>query len=66
MFIIFDDFSFLDFPHNIKLFNQDVEKYKKEKNDLLNEFKKTKDVKLQSFLKDMTNYEVEVDNPTIH
>lgn len=39
--------------NDIKLFNQDVEKYKKEKNDLLNEFKKTKDVKLQSFLKDI-------------
>ncbi len=38
---------------DIKIFNQEVEKYKKEKNDLLNNFKKNKDNKLQSFLKDI-------------
>ena len=35
---------------DIIFFNQEVEKYKKEKKDLLNEFKKNKDMKLKSFL----------------
>ncbi len=35
---------------DIIFFNQEVEKYKREKKDLLNEFKKNKDMKLKSFL----------------
>ncbi len=36
---------------DINLFNQEVAKFKKEKNDLLNEFKKKKDIELKNFLK---------------
>ena len=36
---------------DINLFNQEVAKFKKEKNNLINEFKKKKDIELKNFLK---------------
>ena len=38
---------------DIKLFNEEVEKYKKEKNELVKKFKKKREVKLENFLKDI-------------
>ena len=38
------------FEKDVKSFNQEVEKYKREKDDLLKEFKRNKDARLQDFL----------------
>ncbi len=39
--------------NEIKLFNEEVEKYKKEKNQLIEQFKKNREIKLEKFLKDI-------------
>ena len=38
------------FEKDVKSFNKEVEKYKREKDDLLKEFKRNKDARLQDFL----------------
>tara|TARA_Y100000591_G_C21464057_1_gene512349 strand:- start:45 stop:566 length:522 start_codon:yes stop_codon:yes gene_type:complete len=41
------------FEKDVRFFNQEVEKFQKEKNDLLGEFKKNKNAKLQGFLNEI-------------